>query len=112
MEWLYITLLSQFRNRTADRISGAVVDGYHCILRRKKILIRILSRFYFFFVNLYKYAQISVPYMAGRNAGKNGWNALFWCNHDQPRIVSRLGNEKKYWEESSGSKRKFWNAEA
>ena len=19
---------------------------------------------------------------------KNGWNALFWCNHDQPRIVS------------------------
>ncbi|MGL5955023.1 MAG: alpha,alpha-phosphotrehalase [Brevinema sp.] len=23
-----------------------------------------------------------------------GWNALFWCNHDQPRIVSRFGNEK------------------
>ena len=22
----------------------------------------------------------------------NGWNALFWCNHDQPRIVSRFGN--------------------
>lgn len=22
------------------------------------------------------------------------WNALFWCNHDQPRIVSRLGNEE------------------
>ena len=21
------------------------------------------------------------------------WNALFWCNHDQPRIVSRLGDE-------------------
>lgn len=21
------------------------------------------------------------------------WNALFWCNHDQPRIVSRLGND-------------------
>lgn len=20
-----------------------------------------------------------------------GWNALFWCNHDQPRIVSRFG---------------------
>lgn len=32
---------------------------------------------------------------------KNGWNALFWCNHDQPRIVSRLGNEKKYWKESA-----------
>lgn len=25
-----------------------------------------------------------------------GWNALFWCNHDQPRIVSRIGNEKEY----------------
>lgn len=21
------------------------------------------------------------------------WNALFWCNHDQPRIVSRFGDE-------------------
>lgn len=32
---------------------------------------------------------------------ENGWNAVFWCNHDQPRIVSRLGNEKKYWKESA-----------
>lgn len=31
----------------------------------------------------------------------NGWNALFWCNHDQPRIVSRLGNEKEYFKESA-----------
>lgn len=30
-----------------------------------------------------------------------GWNALFWCNHDQPRIVSRLGNEDRYWKESA-----------
>lgn len=30
-----------------------------------------------------------------------GWNALFWCNHDQPRIVSRLGDENKYWKESA-----------
>ena len=21
------------------------------------------------------------------------WNSLYWCNHDQPRIVSRLGND-------------------
>lgn len=32
---------------------------------------------------------------------QNGWNALFWCNHDQPRIVSRLGNTKEYWKESA-----------
>ncbi|MET1031713.1 alpha,alpha-phosphotrehalase [Domibacillus tundrae] len=25
-----------------------------------------------------------------------GWNALFWCNHDQPRIVSRYGNDQEY----------------
>lgn len=31
----------------------------------------------------------------------NGWNALFWCNHDQPRIVSRLGDEEKYWKQSA-----------
>ena len=31
----------------------------------------------------------------------NGWNALFWCNHDQPRTVSRFGDEDKYWKESA-----------
>ena len=31
----------------------------------------------------------------------NGWNALFWCNHDQPRIVSRFGDEEKYWKQSA-----------
>lgn len=30
-----------------------------------------------------------------------GWNAVFWCNHDQPRIVSRFGNEGTYWKESA-----------
>lgn len=32
---------------------------------------------------------------------QNGWNALFWCNHDQPRIVSRFGNDKEYLKESA-----------
>ncbi len=30
-----------------------------------------------------------------------GWNALFWCNHDQPRVVSRLGDDENYWKESA-----------
>lgn len=30
-----------------------------------------------------------------------GWNALFWCNHDQPRIVSRYGDDGKYHQESA-----------
>ena len=31
----------------------------------------------------------------------NGWNALFWNNHDQPRAVSRFGNDSKYHDESA-----------
>ncbi|MCI6497127.1 MAG: alpha,alpha-phosphotrehalase [Anaeromassilibacillus sp.] len=31
----------------------------------------------------------------------NGWNALFWCNHDQPRVLSRFGNDKNYPTESA-----------
>ena len=25
------------------------------------------------------------------------WNSLYWCNHDQPRVVSRLGNDTATW---------------
>lgn len=34
-------------------------------------------------------------------AEKGGWNAVFWCNHDQPRAVSRFGDDKNYWKESA-----------
>ena len=30
-----------------------------------------------------------------------GWNSLYWCNHDQPRIVSRWGNDGRYRVESA-----------
>lgn len=30
----------------------------------------------------------------------NGWNATFWNNHDQPRAISRFGNDGKYHNES------------
>lgn len=33
-------------------------------------------------------------------SAKNGWNAVFWTNHDQPRTISRFGDEGKYWKES------------
>ncbi|MEG0276797.1 MAG: alpha-glucosidase [Coprobacillus sp.] len=34
---------------------------------------------------------------------EEGWNSLFWDNHDQPRIVSRFGNTttKQYWKDSA-----------
>jgi oligo-1,6-glucosidase len=33
-----------------------------------------------------------------------GWNSLYWCNHDQPRVVSRFGNDEEYRKESA----KLW----
>ncbi|WP_024286513.1 alpha-glucosidase [Cellulomonas sp. KRMCY2] len=30
-----------------------------------------------------------------------GWNSLYWCNHDQPRPVSRFGDDGAYWRESA-----------
>ena len=30
-----------------------------------------------------------------------GWNSLFMNNHDQPRMVSRFGNDKQYRVESA-----------
>ena len=32
---------------------------------------------------------------------QNAWNAVFWCNHDQPRVVSRFGDEGEYWKQSA-----------
>lgn len=47
-----------------------------------------------------KLKELFEKWQTGMQKG-NGWNALFWCNHDQPRIVSRLGDEGKYWKESA-----------
>ena len=33
--------------------------------------------------------------------GDEGWNSLFWNNHDTPRIVSRWGNDEEYRQESA-----------
>ena len=44
--------------------------------------------------------QILNDWQIGMEKG-NGWNAVFWCNHDQPRIVSRFGDDKKYHSESA-----------
>lgn len=41
--------------------------------------------------NYVKLKQIFNHWQQGMH-GK-AWNALFWCNHDQPRIVSRFGDE-------------------
>lgn len=50
--------------------------------------------------DLTKLKQLFRTWQQGMQEG-HGWNSVFWCNHDQPRIVSRLGNEGKYWKESA-----------
>lgn len=47
-----------------------------------------------------KLKELFTQWQLGMQKG-DGWNALFWCNHDQPRIVSRMGDEKTYWKESA-----------
>ncbi len=32
---------------------------------------------------------------------EKAWNSLYWCNHDQPRILSRLGNDGDAYREIS-----------
>ncbi|WP_409291187.1 alpha,alpha-phosphotrehalase [Peribacillus sp. SCS-37] len=39
--------------------------------------------------------QILSRWQVEMNKG-GGWNALFWCNHDQPRVVTRYGNDGEY----------------
>lgn len=43
--------------------------------------------------------QILTKWQVEMNQG-GGWNALFWCNHDQPRVVSRFGDDQNYHKES------------
>ena len=47
-----------------------------------------------------KLKQILFDWQTGM-ANNCAWNAVFWCNHDQPRVVSRFGNEKEYWKQSA-----------
>ncbi|MFD1388745.1 alpha,alpha-phosphotrehalase [Oceanobacillus oncorhynchi subsp. oncorhynchi] len=44
--------------------------------------------------------QLLSDWQTGMQEG-GGWNALFWCNHDQPRIVSRFGDDTTYHQESA-----------
>ena len=39
-----------------------------------------------------KLKEILMDWQIGIFEG-GGWNAIFWCNHDQPRVVSRFGDD-------------------
>uniref|UniRef100_UPI00210BBC0A alpha-amylase family glycosyl hydrolase n=1 Tax=Staphylococcus aureus TaxID=1280 RepID=UPI00210BBC0A len=42
-------------------------------------------------LDFHKLKKILMQWQRGIYDG-GGWNALFWCNHDQPRVVSRFGD--------------------
>lgn len=42
--------------------------------------------------DLYQLKSILMDWQRGIYDG-GGWNAIFWCNHDQPRVVSRFGSD-------------------
>ncbi|MFD1851784.1 alpha,alpha-phosphotrehalase [Oceanobacillus bengalensis] len=47
-----------------------------------------------------KLKEILSDWQVGMHEG-GGWNALFWSNHDQPRAISRFGDDKEYHNESA-----------
>ena len=44
--------------------------------------------------------QLLNDWQLGMQEG-HGWNALFWCCHDQPRVLSRFGDDEHYPKESA-----------
>ena len=44
--------------------------------------------------------QLFAQWQEGMQEGE-GWNATFWCNHDQPRAVSRFGDDGSLRKESA-----------
>lgn len=49
--------------------------------------------------DLVKLKKIFTKWQNGLENG--GWNSLYWNNHDQPRVVSRFGDDGEYWEKSA-----------
>ena len=43
--------------------------------------------------DLHQLKTILMDWQRGIYEG-GGWNAIFWCNHDQPRVVSRFGSDE------------------
>lgn len=55
-----------------------------------------------FYKKSYKLTDVKNIFMKWYNGLHNvGWNSLFMNNHDQPRMVSRFGNDKEYRVESA-----------
>lgn len=106
-------VFSKFNSITVGEMSSTTLD--HCIQYSNPKNEELSMTFNFHhlkvdYPNGEKWALGDMDFLALKNilskwqTGMNkggGWNALFWCNHDQPRIVSRYGNDGKYQNESA-----------
>ncbi len=50
---------------------------------------------------IYKLSDLKEIMTKWSNEIGDGWNSLYWNNHDQPRCVTRFGNDSKYRVESA-----------
>ncbi|MGG3912703.1 alpha,alpha-phosphotrehalase [Rossellomorea vietnamensis] len=106
-------VFSQYDIMTVGEMSSTTID--HCIKYSKPERNELSMTFNFHHLKVdypngekwsvadfdfLKLKEILSTWQREMNKG-GGWNALFWCNHDQPRIVSRYGNDGKYRTESA-----------
>ena len=106
-------VFAKYDMMTVGEMSSTSID--HCILYTKPERNELSMTFNFHHLkvdypngekwtkapfDLQELKTILSDWQTGMIAG-GGWNALFWCNHDQPRIVSRFGDDQTYHDESA-----------
>ncbi|MGM0837497.1 MAG: alpha,alpha-phosphotrehalase [Bacillota bacterium] len=113
MNEMYEKVFSKYDSMTVGEMSSTTID--HCIKYTRPDRNELSMTFNFHHLKVdypggekwsvadFDFQQLKdilSTWQVEMNAG-GGWNALFWCNHDQPRIVSRYGNDKEYHQESA-----------
>lgn len=113
MNEMYEKVFSKYDSMTVGEMSSTTID--HCIKYTRPDRNELSMTFNFHHLKVdypggekwsvadFDFQQLKdilSTWQIEMNAG-GGWNALFWCNHDQPRIVSRYGNDKEYHQESA-----------
>ncbi|WP_202080494.1 alpha,alpha-phosphotrehalase [Caldalkalibacillus salinus] len=106
-------VFSQYESMTVGEMSSTTID--HCIKYTDPEREELDMTFNFHhlkvdYLNGEKWSVVDFDFQAlkdiltkwqvGMHEG-GGWNALFWCNHDQPRVVSRYGDDETYHRQSA-----------
>ncbi|CAG9619923.1 alpha,alpha-phosphotrehalase [Sutcliffiella rhizosphaerae] len=113
MNEMYEKVFSKYDSMTVGEMSSTTID--HCIKYSRPDRNELSMTFNFHHLKVdypngekwsvadfdfHQLKDILTTWQVEMEKG-GGWNALFWCNHDQPRVVSRYGNDKEYHSESA-----------